>query len=1043
MASKTIVTAEAVPLDDEADGNVDFDKEEEYEHERPKKSLFTDDVGNLKIVNVIVGYPCVFFFFVIALCMGITIWLFSLVAADGNPFVEGYEYDLKDVRSIDFDSLKLARDDVSDAYDLFERSNPSRRLEEKRLQEDFSDLTYWIFDSKTDAGVFTEEAIPKMREAEMTILGNDNYSQYCHLNYTAKDAAEAENKTEAEVAAVEVGCMKPLSAMNIYYASAWNSTLANDLMSQLSDSNYVDLYNMFSLCLAYDEGCDSVPSSMKQQLTTTQETHKQIASMVYSWDGEGDLNSNVTEVTLFLAHINQLLVQKQHVAFFLDKNFNVSNPVSQYSRSMFYWGKLLNGTKDSEESRDKTKEFILQNLLDKWNIISAEDHNSYVETLFFMGVLIFDIIIKILVTDATLAIASFVAVFFYLRLMLGSWFLTAIGMFEIFMSLPLSWFVFSYIFQIKYFGILNVLCLFIVMAIGADDIFVFMDAYKQSASKGPEVLSSLETRMSWVFRRSGSAMLLTSVTTCAAFLSTLSNPIAGIRSFGIFAFFVILFDYFLVMTLFCTSVVIYHNRFESKRFCCNCSFWSKSNPTPTESALDKGEEIQDDRISSFFKQKVAPFILSGRNRIILGVIFLAWIITTFIFTAQLKPTTLAEEFLKDDHMLQRGGTILTEEFPKTQDDQTSRIYFIWGLQDVDRSGVNLLLDPDFVGKPAFVDNFEFNELCQAEIMNACTKLREDSDLEDFILQKGGRRSVECFVEELGFFNVKAADDTCTSLNQGDWNTQSWTVSPDNLQSTMQSFVKTKSCINEVNIPTLYEASMGWDGESLRYAGIQLDSSVLTPQGVLAETETRTHYDAFVAFAKELDETMGDACQSKVIMTDLDQKFIFMNNQRIYRTSAFSGSMLGVAIAFVVIFISTRKLHISLFSTITILCILVGVVGSMTFLGWELGSIEAILISILAGFSVDYVIHLAHAYVHASGSPDERIIQAYGDMGISVFSGMLTSVVASIPLFFCTLVFFSKFGTFLCLTIVLSWIFANFFFMSLLAQFKISMDKKWL
>ena len=58
------------------------------------------------------------------------------------------------------------------------------------------------------------------------------------------------------------------------------------------------------------------------------------------------------------------------------------------------------------------------------------------------------------------------------------------------------------------------------------------------------------------------------------------------------------------------------------------------------------------------------------------------------------------------------------------------------------------------------------------------------------------------------------------------------------------------------------------------------------------------------------------------------------------------------------------------------------------------------------------------------------------LGISVFNGMITSVVASVPLFFCQLQFFAKFGTFLCLTIAFSWVFANFGFMSLLAQLKL-------
>jgi len=110
------------------------------------------------------------------------------------------------------------------------------------------------------------------------------------------------------------------------------------------------------------------------------------------------------------------------------------------------------------------------------------------------------------------------------------------------------------------------------------------------------------------------------------------------------------------------------------------------------------------------------------------------------------------------------------------------------------------------------------------------------------------------------------------------------------------------------------------------------------------------------------------------------------------------------------------------------------------LGWSLGSIESILISITAGFAVDYVVHLAHAYERAEGDTYTRMSKAFGEMGISVLSGMITSVGASIPLFFCQVQFFKKFGTFICLTIAFSWIFANFFFMGVLSQAKIKINE---
>lgn len=663
-----------------------------------------------------------------------------------------------------------------------------------------------------------------------------------------------------------------------------------------------------------------------------------------------------------------------------------------------------------------------------------------------MGTLIFDIIVDILVSDALKAVLSFVFVYFYLRIMIGSWFLATVGMLEIFLSLPLAWYFFSNVLGIKYFSTLNVLCLFIVAAIGADDIFVFMDAYRQSAQK-EELLESMETRMSWVYRRSGNAMLITSTTTCFAFLCTILSPIAGTRSFGIFAALVIFFDYILVMTLFCTAVVIFHDRLEAELgWCCSCFCCVKNDPNPTQIALSKmnnGERPPENRISFFFREKFAPFILLPRNRLLIFVPMLSWLILTSWYTSKLSPTQTAEQALSKDHPLQRGATILNEKFPKVQQDRGTYIHFIWGLKDVNRNGVSQLFDPTFVGTPSFSNQFDFSEKCQEKMLATCDSMKTNDKFKTLIkTQKDGLRNVQCFVEDLGAFNALGSLTNCGAVKSGDWKNQTWTVAEDNIHSTTKSITSQKSCSSsDTTVGNTYKDSLGWDGETLRYVGISIESSVLDPYSTLPEEKVREHYDSFIQIAQDLDSEMEYACSSKVLVTDLDQKFIFMNNQKIYRTSAVSGSMIGVLIAFIVLLVSTRKFHIAFFATVSIFSVLLSVIGSTTMMGWTLGTNEAILISILAGFSVDYVVHLAHAYVHANGSTEKRITEAFGDMGISVFSGMLTSVVASIPLFMCTLVFFAKFGIFLCFTIMFSWIFANFGFMSLLGQAKIRIRNK--
>lgn len=302
---------------------------------------------------------------------------------------------------------------------------------------------------------------------------------------------------------------------------------------------------------------------------------------------------------------------------------------------------------------------------------------------------------------------------------------------------------------------------------------------------------------------------------------------------------------------------------------------------------------------------------------------------------------------------------------------------------------------------------------------------------------GGVGSAFCFIEELAAYSVKGDLTDCDYVQQGAWKNEDWQISAGNLTSVMEGFVNQPSCKDSSKtVIGQYGNELGWDGESLKYVALAVESQNLDPFSTPSEKFTRSQYEAFLSIADDVDSIVSEHCTGKVIMTDLDQRFVFMNNQNIYVRTAMQSSLIGVAIAFTVLLIATRVFHIAFFASVSIMSVLVSVVGVMVMLGWDLGSIESILIAIIAGFSVDYVVHLAHAYEVAGGDTDERVTAAFGDMGISVMNGMITSVAASIPLFFCQLQFFAKFGTFLCFTIAFSWIFANFFFMSILAQLKI-------
>lgn len=148
-----------------------------------------------------------------------------------------------------------------------------------------------------------------------------------------------------------------------------------------------------------------------------------------------------------------------------------------------------------------------------------------------------------------------------------------------------------------------------------------------------------------------------------------------------------------------------------------------------------------------------------------------------------------------------------------------------------------------------------------------------------------------------------------------------------------------------------------------------------------------------------------------------------------------GAFIGLALAFVVIFVSTQEIKTALISTFTIGSILTTVTGMMYWYGWKLGTIESICVTILAGFSIDYTVHLSHMFTMSPFiKSEQRARDSLAVIGVSVFSGMFTSFFGSIPLMLCILQFFVKFGQFMCTTVVSAYFWANLPLMILLANY---------
>jgi len=209
--------------------------------------------------------------------------------------------------------------------------------------------------------------------------------------------------------------------------------------------------------------------------------------------------------------------------------------------------------------------------------------------------------------------------------------LAIIGVSIIFLSFPFTAFIVSAIFRVAYFGYLQVIAIFLVMGIAADDIFVFADAWKQSEHVAPEIINDKRRRLAYSFRRGVRAMTVTSATTCVAFYSNLVSPLMPIRAFGIFAGTLIPINFLLVIIMMPPAVIYYEEHLKHKAFCCCCDKKNENGDMITdENDPWKVEQGQDShsRIENWFEKTWNTSV--EKTRYVITALSIIWFVLTCI-----------------------------------------------------------------------------------------------------------------------------------------------------------------------------------------------------------------------------------------------------------------------------------------------------------------------------------------------------------------------------------------------------------------------------
>ena len=107
-----------------------------------------------------------------------------------------------------------------------------------------------------------------------------------------------------------------------------------------------------------------------------------------------------------------------------------------------------------------------------------------------------------------------------------------------------------------YYSNLHSLSIFIILGIVADDVFVFVDGWRQSGNM-KELQDDMKRRLAYSFRRAARATATTSSTTSVAFLANAFNPLMPLKSFGIYAAILIIVVYALIILVYPPVVIFY------------------------------------------------------------------------------------------------------------------------------------------------------------------------------------------------------------------------------------------------------------------------------------------------------------------------------------------------------------------------------------------------------------------------------------------------------------------------------------------------------
>lgn len=639
-----------------------------------------------------------------------------------------------------------------------------------------------------------------------------------------------------------------------------------------------------------------------------------------------------------------------------------------------------------------------------------------------------DVFDRYLVTDMVWFGMGLACVIVLMWLYTASFFIMITTVVLIFLSLEISFFLYSIVFQVSFFPFMNLLIVIILIGVGVDDVFIYCRIW--CLGKSQKNSMTLERLVTTTLRHATLSMSVTSLTTAAALYSSYVSSVLVLRCFAIFAGTAVVVN-FVLMVIWMPTVIIVQEKWWSSSCLYFTSDSCRMKPGFCCYVCNSVHKLFAATVACFshFFISVLPCVVVKLRYLwltLFGTLGVGGVVVVLICPKLRLPSTNEFQLFAHDHLFEVYDLKIKDLFwfeKAAKDNKTSTmpITVVWGVQ---ASHSTNRLDPTDKGELVFDENFNVSTPeAQKFLFRFCRSLRAAKYYRN---EAGTLLLTNCFMENFRVFMRRpclglngTSFKPCCGLSEFPFDKDIFNL-----------------CIKEY-IPWLSKPVLVWSPNP--NAGLRFAPGHDRPVAIVVEFDSIQPFSLNYSQMREFYTYMNDLVTRELERAPGEMKngwfvsnFMFYDLQQSIAQSTPIAIGLSISIAFIVAFLTTLNVLITIYSMLTIAAAIFVTVAILVLIGWELNVLESVTISVAVGLSIDYSLHYGMAY---RLSPDldrhTRVVDAIKNISSPVSMAAATTFLVGACLMPSTVLAYRQLGIFLMIVISVSWTYATFFFQSLL------------